>query len=287
MASAHEICETFVEAHPADAARAVERLLPSDASALLAALHPRAAAMVVTHMVAAAGAECLARIPPDRAAEILASVRTDYAATLLRRMDAAPRDALVAELPSADAAAFQRLLRHPEGTAGALMDPRAFSLPDDTTVADARTRMRRSPRHLQSYLYVVDRSQRLAGVMDVSELMLARAGARVSDVMHRPVARLSAHADRAAILAHPGWRDYHAMPVTDEQGTLLGVIRYQTLRRLEDESRGRTRESDRAMETAFLLGELLWVGMSGLLHGLASAAGGAPVRQSQGVKHGA
>jgi hypothetical protein len=74
---------------------------------------------------------------------------------------------------------------------------------------------------------------------------------------------------RAAILAHPGWRRFHALPVVDRDAVLLGAIRYQTFRGLEDAARDQSRRAD-AVTTVFALGELYWLGLSGLLDGLSS-----------------
>jgi len=169
------------------------------------------------------------------------------------------------------------LLRYPEGTAGALMDPRALALPQDIPVGEALARVRHAARDVLYYLYVVDRAQVLVGVLNLRELMLAPRKAEVASVMRPHVARLSARADRASILAHPGWREFHALPVVDDAGLFLGVIRYETVRRLE-EDRGSAGQSANALTTVLTLGELCWRGMSLVLADLAS--GVAPAKST-------
>jgi magnesium transporter len=220
-------------------------------------------------MTPTSGADCLARMRPDAAAAAVAESRTDLASALLRRLDDSARAALLDRLPEAEAGFLRDVLRYPEGSAGALMDPCAMAVADDVTAGEALARVRRSPRHMLYYVYVVDRTRRLVGVVDVRELMLARPGEALTGVMRRPVARLSATMTRPAILAHPGWRHVHALPVVDEESVLLGAIRYQTFRGLEDEVGHQSRRGD-AVTTVFALGELYWLGLSGLLDGLSS-----------------
>src|SRR5690606_40748530 len=64
-------------------------------------------------------------------------------------------------------------------------------------------------------------------------LFRSRARDPVSAAMHRDVDRVSVWMPVALVRAHSGWQRYHALPVVDEEQRLLGAIRYQTLRRLE------------------------------------------------------
>ena len=273
-----DLCRVFTEAHPGDAARVLERLPAPDVASLLDTVPPSASAGVLDQMAAAAAAACLERMRADTASAAVEEMRTDLAASLLRRVDGATQAVLLERMPDAEAGILRRVLRYPEGTAGALMDPRVMAVPDDVTAGEALTRVRRSPDHLLAYLYVVDRARRLVGVVDIRELMLARPADPMPEVMHGSVARLAAHMTRAAILAHPGWQDFHAMPVVDEESTLLGAIRYQTFRRLEEEARTGAHglRGNDAVAAVFALGELYWLGLSGLLDGLASVVKRSP-----------
>jgi hypothetical protein len=73
------------------------------------------------------------------------------------------------------------------------------------------------------------------------------------------------------VRVHPGWRTFHAMPVTDEDGRLVGAIRYQTLRRLEQDADA-GRAAQRATIAVGALGELFHLGMAGFVEGLAATA---------------
>jgi magnesium transporter len=265
-----DLCRAFVDAHPADAARVLERLPPSETAALLADLAPTAAASVIGRMTLSAASRALEHLPVAAAALVAAELRPDAAARLLRRLTDTVRDAMLGEVPDRAAAAVRVLLRYPEGTAGALMDPRVPTLAVDLTARDALAMVRREPRHLLYYLYIVDREGHLAGVLDVRELLLARPSDLLASVMRAPVASLAATMSRAAILAHPGWTDYHALPVVDVHRILVGAMRYQTFRRLEQEASDRSRGAE-PVRTVVALGELYWLGLSGVLDGLAAA----------------
>jgi Mg/Co/Ni transporter MgtE len=149
------------------------------------------------------------------------------------------------------------------------MDPQALALPEDLAASEALARIRRAPRNALYYLYVVDRDGHLVGVINLRELMLAAPETLLSATMARNVACLSARADLVVIVAHPGWRHFHALPVVESDETFVGVIRYETLRRLEDAAN--RQPASEAASTVANLGELCWIGFGGILAGLAGA----------------
>ena len=263
------LARAFLEEHPREAALALERMPAAERAAVVRAVG-RVAGGVLTEMVAPAAAECLALLDGVDAAPALDALNPDVAIALLRRMPIGTAEELVATLPERKRDPLRRVLRFPEGTAGALMDPLIVSLPDDISVAEARLRLRRETHGLLYYLYVVNRQEVLEGVLDIPELMRARAREPIRSVMHTPVAHLPAWTPAAAVVGHPAWRSYHALPVTDEAGRLAGAIRYQTLRRLEHESDAA--EGGAPGPTVGALGELFHLGLAGFVEGVAGAA---------------
>ena len=266
------LAQNFAEGHPSDAALILERLSAEEAAAYLEELPPRLAADVVQKMVASTAGECIAQLSPQRFGQIISALPLDTSAGLLRRLDAERRERLLNQAPSNISTLLGRLLRYPENSAGALMDPRALALPEDITVTEALARIRRAPRHALYYLYVIDREQKLVGVLNLRELMLAAPRDFLSAAMRREVTSLTALSDRAAIIEHPGWRDVHALPVIGDRGVLLGVLRYETLRRLEGETQLPT-PAGGALSAVLTLGELCWVSLAGVLTDLTTSVG--------------
>lgn len=263
------LSQSFAEDHPSDAAAILERLKPQETAAYLDQLPPRQSAALLRCMVSPYAAECLVHLSPERFALAIEALALDIAAALLRRLDQPLQERLLEQAPSDVAGLLHRLLRYPEASAGALMDPRALALPEDITAGEALTRIRRSPRHALYYLYVVDREQKLVGVLNLRELMLAPPRALLASVMRREVATIPASADRLVIVEHPAWHDVHALPVVDDRGVLVGALRYETLREIEGKSHAETAAAG-AIATVLTLGELCWVGLAGVLTDLST-----------------
>jgi magnesium transporter len=270
MTLTERLTRAFLEEYPDEAALELERL-PVDQRSSVVALAAALSADAVGRMTAGAAADSLARLAAEDAAPILEKLPMHSALTLLRRLPSEVTDRLMSALPVDHREALQRALVYPDGTAGALMDPRICALPDDITIGDARVRLRRESRGLLHYIYIVDRSGTLVGVFDIPEMLQAGTREPIRAVMHQSVERLPAWTPATTVRTHPGWRAFHAMPVTDDAGRLIGAIRYQTIRRLEqdvDQSRGQRNTA----QTVGALGELFHLGMAGLVEGVAAAA---------------
>jgi magnesium transporter len=219
-------------------------------------------------MSAFGGATTLAAMDTRSASATLAEMPYQDASALLRRAEAEVRQQLINALPDEVRDQLRLLLRYPERTAGALMDPFVLVLPDDLTVGEALSRVRRRARHVYFYVYVTDRTHRLVGVIDLRELLLANPSDILSSVAHGDLMKVQADTDVASLQAHRGWQEYDALPVVDQSGMFLGAIRHRSVRRMQADDSGPPLG---AGETMLSLAELYWIGIGGMLRGLTGA----------------
>jgi magnesium transporter len=269
MASSLEsLAERFAADHPDEAALALAELPPAAAAAYLERVEPPLAADVASHMTARELVACVRCLPPQRAAVVLREMPRDAVASILRRLAAGEREGLLELLPESTSRVVRRLLRYPEGTAGSLVDPVALTVPARLTAGEALESVRRDPKQLRDFVYVVDEREHLLGVTDLRGLMSADPGAPLETLMVTDVHRIAARSDHQAILEHPGWDDVHTLPVVDERGVLVGVIRHETVRRLARRSRRRAP----AGTPVAALAELYWSGTQRTVGELVSIA---------------
>ncbi len=284
MDLARQLGNTFLAAHPDDAARLLEGLPLAERAALLEASDTEAAARVVQSMVADQAAQTLATMDPAAGGAILSRQPVELATLLLRRSEEPARANLLGAMETGVSESIKRKLRYPEDTVGALMDPLVSALPSDLTAAEALDRLQRLKLPGGYYLYVVDRRDRLVGVTNLRELMQAEPTSPAASLMKTRVARLSASASRDDMAASRYWRHYHRLPVVDSHGTLVGVMRYETLHGAQEES------SDAAqvrggLDAVMALSELYWSGLAGVLTGLTETpAQVEPIGTTRGAK---
>ena len=263
----------FVGAHPSEAANALESMGAEEASTILRTLPADASATLLPHLTVILSARSLERLSPEEAASIIAAARRDVAAPVLRAMASQKRIPVVASLAPDVGRSLKPLLRFAEGTAGSLMDTQVLSVPEAATVAAALERIRRTPADALYYIYVVDTTQRLVGVVNMRLLLAARPEERLGLFAAHPVESLSATASAQAVVSHPAWRRLHALPIVDAYGRFVGVIRYAAVRELE-ERLVHGAAYDPSEETAAALGEVYSLGLKGLFEWMTSVLRG-------------
>ena len=264
MKTAESLSEAFLQAHPDDAARLLERFAPQDVAAVLSTCLPSVASAVLQRMVSPAADDCVSLMSDEHGALVIAELPSARATELLRRMLPERRRAFLEMLPAKCAGPLGRVIQYPPHTAGALVDPLTATFPDDISVEEARDRLAGFTTHVHYYLYVVNREQTLVGVLNLRELMLGRPQALLASMMQRQVVSVPASTSREQIITNPYWQQFHALPVVDAHGVFLGVLRYDVFRRLETEAAPRD-AVELALGTILAIGELYWVGLAKVL----------------------
>ncbi len=265
------VCEAFMRKHPNAAARLLENYSSRQLSELFEQVSEESAAPTIEYLSADRGADCLAVMDPKAAARLLAALHTDFQIAILRVSKPADRESLLEALGDEISGPLQIMLRYPEGTVGELMDAFVFTVPDDVTVQETLKRARAASLEVPFYVYVLDRKQRLMGVASLKNLIRAKRAEPVSSLMNRDVVALNPLAPKTEMVKSPYWRSFHTLPVTEEDGVFLGVVRYETISRLREEL-GPESSNEHILDTALALGELYWVGLAGVIDGIAGRA---------------
>src|SRR5947207_7062471 len=94
-------------------------------------------------------------------------------------------DQLLDEMAALEAAEVRSLEQYPPDTAGGIMTTDVTALPENLTVEEAIAELRRLSEELEQmfYVYVVDARKHLVGVLSMRDLILARPGRKLSDIM--------------------------------------------------------------------------------------------------------
>jgi magnesium transporter len=157
----------------------------------------------------------------------LRSLAPDDAADLLQEAPAESRETLLAVLEEATRREVNALLAYEEDDAGGLMSPRFARVRPDMTVDEAILYMRRQATHrLETiyYGYVLDRDQKLLGVVSFRDLFQAQGQSRVRDVMGADLVTVPATMDQEQVGRVFAQHDLTAIPVVDESGRMVGIV---------------------------------------------------------------
>ena len=262
---------TYLRKHPDAAARVLEDFPAESAAQYLAVANPLTAKYVIEYLTPGFAANCLSAIEPLAAGQIFSQLFPDLQIMLLRQLDEDKRDSLLSALRPDQAASIKRLLPYPGGTAGALMEAPLASVPDDLSVREALKRIKRIRHGMKFYVYASNATGQLAGVMTLHELIKAPPASSISELMHKHIISLSPTQSILTVFNSPYWQEYHALPVTDENNMLLGVIRQKSMRRFQEASL-HTGAVSNGLDTFISVGELFAVTAGHLLATMISTA---------------
>ncbi|WP_224367284.1 magnesium transporter [Hyalangium versicolor] len=218
--------EAFTEMDPADVAEVIEDL-PAKDSGVLFRLLPRDMA-----------AQSFEYLPPHQQSELVSTLGNEELKNVLNEMAPDDRTRLLEELPAevtrrvlttlspAELKVARELLGYPERSAGRYMTPEFLTLPGNLPASAAieYVRTHGQGRETLNVLYIVDERGRLLDDLRLAALVLARPDTRISDIHDRQLVSIPATADREEIITFFEKYDRVALPVTDSQGGLLGII---------------------------------------------------------------
>ncbi len=271
MRTTSELGVSFAEKHPADAARVLELTSPEETAAFLQAVGKDAAAGLLRFMNVRMAAAALSAVDVEDAARIVEGLPPSNAALVLRHMGHATAERVLERVAERPARSLKRLLRYREGAAGWLADPQALTLPHDIHVGNAQKLLRRMAGQAFYNVYVLDRDNRLVGVVTIRALLLARPKQTLDSIMSREPIRLRADSGLATVAANPAWQDFDMLPVVDKAGAFLGVIRHKTIRQLADK-RETSPDIVGLVDVALRIADMYWRSLSGLAAGVSVAA---------------
>ncbi len=276
MADAERLTFAYLEAHPGDAARVIERLPVENCAALLARVPARIAAPALAAMLPTAAARAIAALDDQPATALLAMVGPQCAVAVLRHVADPRRGRLIEGLPTAAALASRLLLGYEEDTVGAWTDPDVIALLPETRVEDALERVRNGGAQVEQ-IYLVGHDQRLAGAVGLATLLRASGASRVAELTPAPSPVISANTPLAGAATHRGWARAAVLAVIDRSERLIGVLRREAL------ARGLARRpaaprADAEQTVAGALARGYWSAVSGLFTaGLAALPSARPL----------
>jgi magnesium transporter len=217
--------EVLADLPTSEQAEMLDELSPSEAAQILENLEDEDAAEVAEQMPTGILADVLDEMDPDDAADVLGDLSDTKAADTLAQME--------------EAAEVRPLLEHEDDTAGGLMTPDFPHLRRQMTVQQAITSLRslNPDSETHYYLYVVDRFNKLIGIVGLRELIVSDPQALIEDVMSRDVISVPVGTDQEEVAQLMTKYGLAALPVVDAEGRLVGVISYDDIAEvIEDEA---------------------------------------------------
>lgn len=219
------ISRLFIERHPFEAVRTIERLTDEDRVGLLTALEPEAAADVLHAMTPADAVASLIQMTPVQSIPILKILSPNFAAACLRRLPAnLRRDILMEAVQHGDLKSVRTLLNFPPDVVGAVMDPETAAVQEQMSAAEAVEFARRHQDKLRNVIYVVNGENLLVGLIEARDLLILKDKTTVLNAMKPIQYKINGRAHLGTASDNAGWEHFDDLPVVDSHGNYLGSL---------------------------------------------------------------
>jgi magnesium transporter len=165
-------------------------------------------------------------LPPFKSAELLNELPADDRVAFLEELPKSTVRDLIKTLDPEERKITLELLGYPENSVGRLMTPDYVYVYEESTVGQVLETIRRFGTNTETIdvIYVINKKGELLDDIRIREFLLASPDAKVDDLMDGRFISLNVTDDQE--LAHKAFKMNNrvALPVTDEQNILLGIV---------------------------------------------------------------
>jgi len=213
--------------HPADAAETIEGLDIADQVKFIKQLPIKDAAESIAEMDDLDQKALISNLNRGLAARIVEEMAPDDATDLLDGLGEDLQKALLSRVAAEDRAELKTLLTFDPDTAGGVMNTEVVILDQDLNADEAVAKIREEveDKEIPYYAYLVDKKDRLVGVVSLRDLMLAKRGAILKELVKtQNLITVGYNEDKEEVAHLIARYNFLALPVVDFGNRLLGVV---------------------------------------------------------------
>jgi CBS domain-containing protein len=227
--------ETLADIHPVDLADILEELDSAQRVTLLEGLDTEQASDTLEEIDPAVQRDIVFSLRKERVAQLIADMTPGQAADVVSVLPAEEKRNILKLLEPGQVAKIEEILEKQDVNILNFTTPNFFKCVPDTTVEQAREKFRAAAREMDvvMYFYIVNEADKLLGVLDIKEVFMADDSRLLRDLMIENVISLnpdSTMKQAANMFVRYGFR---ALPVTDEDEMILGVVPYRDVMQLK------------------------------------------------------
>jgi Mg/Co/Ni transporter MgtE len=226
--------EKLSDMHPVDLADILEELDRDQRVAIFDGLDTEQASDTLEEIDPNVQRDLVFSLRKERVAELIDEMTPGQAADILSVLALEDATAILKMLSPENANKIESILKKQEENILNFTTQEFLKLSPGMTAGEVQDEFRSLARgkDVIMYLYVVDEQDKLLGVIDIKELLMAKDADRLGDIMTETIISLNPDntlKEASAMFARYGFR---AIPVTDENDRILGVIHYRDMMNL-------------------------------------------------------
>jgi magnesium transporter len=221
----------LAQLHPADLADILEELDIHKRAEFFQSLDIETAAETLEETDPKIQVRLIENLNPAHASDIIEEMSPSEAADLLGDLPKEKAEVILKGMEKEIAEDVKELLVHPEEKAGGLMTTSFPALSPSSTVKTALEWLRQDADNLDLiyYLYIIDPDGHLLGVVSLRDLLTANPQAALGDLMDPRAVAVNIEEGKGEIAQLFAKYGFKAIPVTDADNRIKGVINFKGL----------------------------------------------------------
>lgn len=233
-----ELMEHLSNYHENDIAGALEQLTPEERKRLYPVLGTELVSEIFTYIEDPD--EYLMEIPLESAAKVISHMDSDDAVDILEEMDDSTQEKLVQLMDDQSSKDVQLIFSYDDDEIGSTITTNYVVIKNNLTIRQAmHALVRQAGEHDNiSTIYVVDDEEKFYGAIDLKDLIIAREGDSLMDIVSTSYPYVHDHEHISDCIERI--KDYaeDSLPVLREDGTIVGIITAQDIVEVVDEEMG-------------------------------------------------
>lgn len=222
-----ELRNLLNEFHYADIAEILDEVNLEDAMYVIKLLDSETTSDVIMELDEDNREKVLQNLSAKEIAEEIQELDTDDAADIIAELSEKRQREVIFHIEDEEhKAEITELLRYDEDTAGGLMAKELVKVYETWTVAGCLRRIRGQAKDVTRVhsIYVVNKQNKLIGRLSLKDLIVAKSDEKIADIYIKSVDYVTVDEDPEEVAKVMAKYDLEAIPVVDENMTLLGRI---------------------------------------------------------------
>lgn len=227
------------EENPADIADLLDELPKEEAVITYRLLPKELATDVFSHLEGDNREALITAFSDTELEEVIRDLFIDDAVDLIEEMPASVVKRILNHTDPQDRKIINEILNYPKDSAGSIMTTEFVTLRLDMTVEQAFARIRQTGVDKETIYtcYVTAPTKELLGTVSVKELLLSDYDKKIGDIMEDNPISVKTTDDREEVAKQLTHYDFMAMPVTDTENRLVGIVTFDdAMDVIEDET---------------------------------------------------
>lgn len=231
--------EKLKKIHPEDLAEHLEQATIRNVLKALRVMDKETSARVIADLNLDYQKEILARYSAEHAGQILSLIDPDESVDALLVLEKEKREAILPYIENPQRKQIEFLLRHTKTPIGHMMTTEYLTVPADILIKNAIEKIKNETNEFSEllYLYAINKDNQIVGVLNLHELLLQKSDLPIYKSMNQNLILSRLTTPKEIVLRRMLKYHLYAMPIVDENRTLLGIVSLQDIAKEKVEGR--------------------------------------------------